>query len=138
MVAGRVVRRIAARLYQIDLSGRFYTAEMGTPEEKDLSPGDTVYVRVTAKSGSRAILEIVDPEFPDIQSPSHQDLLKLAQAAGWPKDEAGVSLVAALVARRMPLRSDMADSLYRHLKSLDAPTVQDAEKFLIDFFQSKA
>lgn len=137
-IAGRIVKQISARFYQIDLSGRIYSAEMAAQNGAPYSPGDTVYVRVTAKSGAKAILQIVEPDFPRLDSPSDEDLSKLARAAGWPDDAAARTLVAVLVSRRLPLKSDLAGALYQHLKSIDPPTVGEAEKFLIDFFQSKS
>lgn len=139
VIAGRMVRQLSPGFYQIDLSGRMFTAEVSSAGgRKPFSTGDTVYVRVTAKSGTKALLQIVEPDFPDIVSPKREDFLKLARAAGWPEDEAGVALVAALVSRRLPLRSDLATQLYRHLKSIPAPTAESAEKFLIDFFRPNA
>ena len=132
LVAGRIVSQMNPTLYRIDLSGRFYTAEMpSATARKSFSPGDPVYVKVVAKSGNKAMLEIVEPEYPDIDSPSEADISKLAKAAGWPDDPASRCLVAALVARRLPLKSELADMLYRHLKSIPGPAPQDAENFLI-------
>ena len=139
LVSGRVVSRLNAALYQIDLSGRLYTAEISSEKHrKAFAPGDPVTVKVVSKRGVKAVLQIVEPEYPDIGSPTHSDLSKLARAAGWPETAAAVALVSALVSRRLPLRSELADTLYLRLKSMELPTVADAEKLLIDFFEPKS
>ncbi|OGH56220.1 MAG: hypothetical protein A3G34_13410 [Candidatus Lindowbacteria bacterium RIFCSPLOWO2_12_FULL_62_27] len=139
MVAGRIVKQLSPRYYQIDLSGRMYTAEMAAQKTGDpYGPGDTVYVRVMAKSGGKALLQIVFPDFPDVVSPKREDFVKLAHAAGWPEDEAALSMVAALVARRLPLRSEIAESLYRRLKAQPAPTPDLAGTLLIDILEPKS
>ena len=103
-----------------------------TQTRPPFSPGDPVYVKVVAKSGNKAMLEIVEPEYPHIDSPSSKDIAKLAASAGWPPDDAAHALVAALVARRLPLRSELADRLYRRLKSMDHTDPAAAEKLLVE------
>ncbi|MBI4178972.1 hypothetical protein HY522_06105 [bacterium] len=135
LVSGRIIARLSNALYRIDLSGRHYVAEVSTARRgqlKDFAPGDPVMVRVVEKQGSRAVLEIEEPDFPDIRSPSEADLSRLAQSAGWPDDAAARALVAVLVARRLPLRSDQADQIYRKLKALPEPTRRAAELLLVD------
>lgn len=130
-VAGRIVRRISATLYKIDLSGRHYTAEVSTEKHPaPFSAGDAVMVRVVEKLGNKAVLEIVDPDFPDVTTPGAADIEKLARSAGWPADAAALALVSALVERRLPLRSAEADGVYRKLKAMDNPTKEDAAEFL--------
>ncbi len=118
------------RVYRIELSGKFYTAELAAKGRAPFSPGDRVYVRVMSKSGARAYLEIVEPDYPNIESPGPRDLSRLATSAGWPDDDASRSLVAALVARRLPLRSEPAGRIYLQLKSMDHPTAEDAGRLL--------
>lgn len=125
-----MVSRISNRLYQIDLSGRFYTAELSLQRDRSLSVGDPVFVRVVEKSGNKAMLEIVEPEFTHIDSPGPADISRLAVAAGWPEDAAGLALVEVLVERRLPLKSEMAMTLYQHLKSLPHPDTAAARGFL--------
>lgn len=136
-VAGRIIAKLSDRLFKIELSGKFYTAELASRDRDPFAPGDRVYVRVKSKSGAKAFLEIVEPDFPNIESPDADDISRLARSAGWPADDAAHALVAALVARRMPLRSDMAEEVYRNLKTCDHPTPKDAEGLLIDFLRRK-
>ena len=132
-MSGRIVSRLGPELFRIDLSGRFYTAELSAGHGRDLAPGDPVFVCVVSKSGNKAFLEIVDSKITRIDSPRAEDLERLANAAGRPGDPAAIAMVEALVERRLPLRSDYSDRLYRHLKTMDIPTAAAARQFLIDF-----
>ncbi len=88
--------------------------------------------------GARAFLEIVTVEYPNPNSPTESDLAKLAVAAGWPADPAGLALVSALVRRRLPLQSDTASEAFRRIRSVDRPTPEDVDKILIDILSATA
>lgn len=135
-MVGRVRAQIGTMLYQVEFSGKSYIAEIKNISSGSIEVGSSVYVKVVSKTGQKALLEVVEPEFLCLDSPSDLHIARMAISAGWPDDLESRLLVRVLVLRRMPLRSDIALKVYRKLKSIDKPTVIDAEQILIGFLSS--